>query len=213
MRATKQSIIAEALSLVDDVSSDLQNTISEGIKENNYQTALTKILGRRAWSAFFTRKLLTNYSLVEDGEHYKFNKKFPLPTDFNRMFAVAFNIYDIGAVELAKIWESGEDYYLDRYHNGDYELIGNNIYSNSERLFLAYMHGDLDKAGALNPAFVTALTTMLAGYFAFSLRGSMQLKRDFLKEAENEIIYASNAEDPTYRQTQRNPIGLGGVNG
>ena len=210
MRATKESMIEEAISIIDSPSMNLSSSVGEKIKENNFEMALSTILGRHAWSAFFRREKLVNCSPAGD-EHYKFKNKFALPTDFLKLFAVAVSVYDFDSVYIENIWESGEDYY-----NGgegtppsDYEKMGDFIYTNANEIFVAYQHGDLEKAGILEPAFKTAMVALLASLFAYSLRTSAGLSQLWDRKAEQAIQFAVNADKLAIRKTEENPVGFG----
>ena len=208
MKVTKQEIIDMARASVQTSSQRVVTDLQKFTFENNFKLALAKVLGRHAWSAFFKRSLLSNRSSAE-GESYKFRNKFALPPNFSRMFAVATNVYDIDAVSLGKIWDSGEDYYLSIDSYSDYEKDGGFIFSNSMNLYLAYLHDDLEKAGPLEPSFVSALVAELSSLFAYSLNRNTILQSMWSKKAEQEIRYAINADELSYRNTQGSPAAYG----
>ena len=208
MNDPKQKIISEALSLIDPVSSNLDEETTAQTKENNFNLALNTMLGRWSWSAFFRRSLIQN-STSAQGEHYKFNKKFPLPFNMARFFGLATDINEIDFVTIAKIWSSNEEAYTDVFSFRDYEKMGNFIYSNANQIYVAYMHNVFEEAGVLDPSFISALTQVLAGYFAYSIRSNLILSKYWGDKAEVEIKYAINADELAYRNEESNPNNVG----
>ena len=199
MIITKQDIIDSALALVREPASapDYAPDLKD-VYEKNFNSAFRKILGRRSWSFFIRKARLVGREDVSEDEDFVFSYRFGLPEGFLRPFGVSVSLGDFNTAFFSRIYALGNDYQIPDL--SDFEIHGNYLYSNQTNVFMVFQHNNLEKAGAINPSFVTAFEYCLAAYFAISVKDAPKLKESYIQLFEREVNIAINADDMSVRR-------------
>ena len=207
----KVSIIQRALSLIDPTliydgtSANSRNRVAI---ESAFDHTFNQIIGRHAWSYFIRKRELTNYQNVtdEDNEDFRYTRKFNFPRDFARPLTIVSSYGALDSYTLGKIWEQGGVFFSSGFR--DYEIHGNFIYANLDRIFLVYMHNDFDSAytfGSFDSAFVYGV----AAFLAYSIKKNTSLFQGLTQLFDKEILVAVNEDRSSVREIDDNETGYG----